>query len=89
MKLIIKYYLFFINLISYSFYYIDKKRAIKNRYRIPEKVLILFCVIGGSLGCTLGMNIFHHKTKHLKFIIINYLFLALLVLFIIEQSILI
>ena len=87
MKLIIKYYILFINLISFIIYYIDKKRAIKNRYRIPEKVLILFCIIGGSFGCTLGMNIFHHKTKHLKFIIINYLFLTLLVSFIIKQSI--
>ena len=87
MRLIIKYYILFINLISFIIYYIDKKRAIKNKYRIPEKVLIILCIIGGSLGCTLGMNIFHHKTKHLKFIIINYLFLTLLVLFIIKQSI--
>ena len=66
MRLIIKYYILFINLISFIIYYIDKKRAIKKKYRIPEKVLIFFCIIGGSLGCTLGMNIFHHKTKHLR-----------------------
>lgn len=47
---------------------IDKKKAIKNSYRIPEKNLFFICIIGGSLGVLMGMYKFHHKTKHNKFI---------------------
>lgn len=47
---------------------IDKKKAIKNAYRIPEKNLLIICVLGGSLGMLTGMYKFHHKTKHNKFV---------------------
>lgn len=47
---------------------IDKKKAIKNAYRIPEKNLFFICIIGGSLGVLIGMYKFHHKTKHNKFV---------------------
>lgn len=47
---------------------IDKKKAIKNTYRIPEKKLFFICIIGGSLGVMVGMYKFHHKTKHNKFV---------------------
>lgn len=57
-----------INLIGFFIMYIDKKKAIKNAYRIPEKNLFFICVIGGSLGILLGMYRFHHKTKHNKFV---------------------
>lgn len=48
--------------------YIDKKKAIKKSYRIPEKNLFSICIIGGSLGILVGMYRFHHKTKHNKFV---------------------
>ena len=48
--------------------YIDKKKSIKNAYRVPEKNLFFICVIGGSLGILVGMYRFHHKTKHNKFV---------------------
>jgi uncharacterized membrane protein YsdA (DUF1294 family) len=48
--------------------YIDKRKAIKNKWRISETTLIMLAVIGGSVGSILGMNIFRHKTKHLKFV---------------------
>ncbi len=47
---------------------IDKKKAIKKAYRIPEKNLLFICVLGGSLGMLIGMYKFHHKTKHNKFV---------------------
>lgn len=46
---------------------IDKQKARKNLWRIPEKALMNVAVYGGSIGILLGMSIFCHKTKHLKF----------------------
>ena len=46
---------------------VDKRKAIKNRWRIPERTLILSALFGGSIGALLGMYTFPHKTKHLKF----------------------
>lgn len=49
--------------------FIDKSRAVHKEWRIPEKTLIGISVMGGSIGMLLGMNVFRHKTKHLKFTI--------------------
>jgi uncharacterized membrane protein YsdA (DUF1294 family) len=46
---------------------VDKKRAVKHQYRISERTLWLFAILGGAIGCTLGMNTYRHKTKHLTF----------------------
>jgi len=48
---------------------VDKKRAIKNQWRISEKALINISIIGGSIGMLAGMSTFRHKTKHKKFTI--------------------
>lgn len=72
-------YFIVINLITFILYYIDKKRAIKNRFRISEDTLILFSLFGGVIGALMGMKIFHHKTKKIKFYIFNYLFLIVYV----------
>ncbi|MBU3811531.1 MAG: DUF1294 domain-containing protein [Candidatus Niameybacter stercoravium] len=69
-RLSVKYlfiYLVVINFIGLIIMFIDKKRAIKKKYRIPEKTLFLVALIGGSLGTTLGMEMFRHKTKHWYF----------------------
>jgi uncharacterized membrane protein YsdA (DUF1294 family) len=47
--------------------HIDKHKAKKNLWRIPESTLMGFAIAGGSLGCLLGMHSARHKTKHLKF----------------------
>lgn len=64
---IILVYLLSINLIAFILYGIDKRKAKKNLWRIPEKTLIGIAVIGGSIGAILGMHVFHHKTKHWYF----------------------
>ncbi len=46
---------------------IDKQKAKKEKWRIPEKRLFIFAFLGGAVGGTLGMYVFHHKTKHWYF----------------------
>ena len=46
---------------------IDKRRAVKGRWRIPERTLLLACAPFSALGGLLGMNFFHHKTHKPKF----------------------
>lgn len=59
--------LILINIIAYISMGIDKKRAIKGKYRISEKTLFTLALLGGSLGSILGMKHFRHKTKHWYF----------------------
>ena len=60
-------YFLSINILTLLLLLIDKEKAIKNKYRIPEKVLLFLSLIGGCFGMLLGMNLFHHKTRKLKF----------------------
>ncbi len=57
------YYLLIINLVTFFVFAIDKRRAIKHRYRIPEKTLFGLAILGGSIGALLGMYICRHKTR--------------------------
>ncbi len=66
--MLIVYYELMINAVAFAAYGIDKYRAQKNRYRIPEATLIGLAVIGGALGALFGMKIFHHKTLKPKFL---------------------
>ena len=56
-----------INIVTFIIYGIDKYKAKKGRWRIPENSLIGLAIIGGSIGAYLGMRVWHHKTMHLKF----------------------
>lgn len=60
-------YLLLINALAFALMLADKGRARKNRWRIPERTLILTAALGGSVGALLGMYTFRHKTRHLKF----------------------
>ena len=62
-------YLFLVNAAGFLLMLIDKRKARKNKWRIPEKTLMTVAAIGGSLGSLLGMYTFRHKTQHLKFTI--------------------
>lgn len=70
-------YLLIINVITFFLYGIDKYKAVKGRWRIPEATLILFAMIGGAAGALLGMVIWHHKTRKWKFRILIPLFLVI------------
>lgn len=60
-------YLLLINAAGLLLMLADKQKAKKNLWRIPERVLLLTALLGGSLGSLLGMYLFRHKTKHIKF----------------------
>jgi uncharacterized membrane protein YsdA (DUF1294 family) len=60
-------YLLIINFIGFFAMFLDKQKAKGGKWRIPEKTLFLLALIGGSLGTTIGMHAFHHKTKHWYF----------------------
>ena len=60
-------YLLIINLAGFAVMGIDKSKAKRGAWRIPEATLFLFAFLGGGIGTTLGMNIFRHKTKHWYF----------------------
>ena len=62
-------YFIFINVFTFIAFRFDKWRARHNQWRISEASLFLFAIIGGSIGALLGMHMWHHKTKHLHFII--------------------
>ena len=61
------YSLLVINAVTFIVYGIDKYKAKKARWRIPEATLLLLAVLGGSIGAWMGMKVWHHKTKHKKF----------------------
>lgn len=67
--LILIAYLLFINTLAFILYGIDKKRAVRNRRRIPESTLLWMARLGGGLGSWIGMFVFHHKKKHSKFLV--------------------
>lgn len=56
-----------INLIAFALMGLDKWKARRDAWRIPEKTLFLAALLGGALGGTVGMHLFHHKTRHWYF----------------------
>ena len=65
-----KYFLLYLLLIiaaAFLLMLVDKLKAKKNRWRIPERTLFGSALLGGSIGALLGMYTFRHKTKHLSF----------------------
>lgn len=74
-------YLFSINLLGFCLMGIDKVKSINGWYRIKENTLILVGVIGGCFGLGIGMNIFRHKTRKLKFKMVYCFCLVYIVLF--------
>lgn len=61
-------YVVVMTIIGFLSMYIDKKKAIKHKWRISEKTLFLIALLGGSIGSNLGMMICRHKTKHWYFV---------------------
>lgn len=71
------YYLITINFIAFIICGCDKLMAIKHKYRVPENILLFLSFIGGCLGFIIGMYIFRHKTKELKFKLLEPIFLCI------------
>ena len=65
-KLILSY-LILINAAGFTLMLVDKWKAKKNRWRIPEATLMTVAALGGSIGSLAGMYLVRHKTQHLKF----------------------
>ena len=61
------YYLLVINILTFAVYGIDKWKARQGSWRISEATLLMLAVIGGTIGALLGMQVWRHKTMHLKF----------------------
>ena len=59
-------YLVFVNIAAFGMYGIDKQKAIRKQWRIPEAQLLAVAAIGGSAGALLGMQFFH-KIRKWKF----------------------
>ena len=62
-------YLVVVNIAGFLMMGIDKLKAKKNAWRVPEKTLFAVSIIGGSIGTWAGMYVFRHKTKHWYFVI--------------------
>ena len=62
-------YLIVMNLVGFIIMGIDKNKAKKHAWRIPEKTLFLASLLGGSIGTWAGMYVFRHKTKHWYFVV--------------------
>lgn len=57
-----------VNIIGLCLMGLDKYKAKKQAFRIPESTLFIMAIIGGSIGCILGMYAFRHKTRHWYFV---------------------
>ena len=62
-------YLVIINIIGFLIMFIDKQKAKKGKWRIPEKTIFIVTVIGGGIGTVSGMYAFRHKTQKVNFVI--------------------
>lgn len=62
-------YFILMNILSFLLMGIDKRKAVKHKWRIRVSTLFLFSVVGGSVGSILGMFFFHHKTRQRVFTI--------------------
>ena len=63
-------YILIVNVLAFVLYGIDKRRSQRKMYRIPENTLLWMARLGGGVGSWLGIKVFHHKTKHKRFMII-------------------
>ena len=70
-------YLILMNVLAFAAYGRDKRLAQNERWRTPERRLLLYAALGGAAGAWFGMRHFHHKTKKLAFRILVPLFLLL------------
>ena len=61
------FYILILNFVTILVFGIDKSKAKKGMWRIPESTLLLMAVLGGSIGAWMGMRVWRHKTQNTKF----------------------
>ena len=61
-------YVVIMNIVAFCAMGIDKQKAKKRKWRIPEATLFILAALGGSIGAIAGMYTFRHKTKHRSFV---------------------
>ena len=66
-RMVLFYWILAVSLIAFVLFGIDKEKAARRKWRVPEKTLFLFAALGGAPGALLGMLVFRHKTKHPAF----------------------
>ena len=62
-------YFIVINIIGFFIMWLDKRKAIKGSWRLPEKTLFIITALGGGIGTIAGMYTFRHKTQKIQFVI--------------------
>ena len=76
MPFVLAGYLLVLSLVSFVIYGVDKHRAKRRAYRIPEAALLSLGFLGGAIGALAAMQMLRHKTKHWYFYAVNVLGLA-------------
>lgn len=71
---ILWYWLLAANAFAFTLCGLDKQKAKKRQWRIPERTLLLTAAFGGAYGFYAGMLCFRHKTRHLRFQVLVPLF---------------
>ena len=64
---IFTYYLLVLNIVTFLLYALDKYKAVRHVWRIPESVQLLAVLLGGGIGAVMGMQLCRPKTRHVKF----------------------
>lgn len=67
MRMMLIYYLLAVNVLTFIVYGVDKWKARRGRWRVPEATLMGLAALGGSVGAWMAMQLFRHKTQKKKF----------------------
>ena len=67
MKMMLIYYLLAVNVLTFIVYGVDKWKARRGHWRVPEASLLGLAALGGSVGAWLAMQLLRHKTQKKKF----------------------
>lgn len=67
MRMMLIYYLLAVNVLTFIVFGVDKWKAQRGRWRVPEATLMGLAALGGSVGAWLAMQLFRHKTQKKKF----------------------
>lgn len=61
--LLVALLLLIVNVTAFALFYCDKRAAQDGHWRVSEGTLLLFALIGGSVGAIVGQQVMRHKTR--------------------------